>query len=278
MTSHSLPLATNVTGTRSSSSERRSSIVPRVTESSRLRRRRRCWFRPAVSPESRRTRCRGRRCSRRAARRRAVPIARGPALASACADGASALIDPLGHGIHVTRGVGRFKRAPDGGAVGWKGDPDRVTGRTSPPARTMLMTPALRTRFPAHRDRASPPSVLLAIPSSCTHGFRRPVISSTAPSPSWSRVPVGRASRSSPCRDVLAHQPRRHVEAGGAQLVVELGVDQVHLPQVRLGRVTPHARAVLDRLADVRVTVDAEPCHQQDPVRVRLRHRVVRCG
>ena len=73
-------------------------------------------------------------------------------------------------------------------------------------------------------------------------------------------MPVGSPSRSTPAgRDVLAHLPRRHGEAGGAQLVVQLGVDQVHLAQVGLGRVARHPRAVLDGHALMRVALDAEP-------------------
>jgi len=37
-------------------------------------------------------------------------------------------------------------------------------------------------------------------------------------------------------RHVLSHLPWRHVEAAGFELVVEFGVDQVHLAEIRLAR------------------------------------------
>ncbi|GGD28905.1 hypothetical protein GCM10007231_30530 [Nocardioides daphniae] len=51
---------------------------------------------------------------------------------------------------------------------------------------------------------------------------------------------------------------------GGTRLVKELGVDQVHLAQVGLERVTTHARAVLHVLTRVRVALDAAPGHERD--------------
>ena len=48
----------------------------------------------------------------------------------------------------------------------------------------------------------------------------------------------------------------------------------MHLAQVGLGRVARHARAVLDRLAHVRVALDAEPGQKADAVLVRLAEAV----
>ncbi len=60
-------------------------------------------------------------------------------------------------------------------------------------------------------------------------------------------------------RDVLAHLTGRDGEAGGRQLSMQLRVEQVHLAQIGLGRIARHPRAVLDRLAHVRVVFDSEP-------------------
>ncbi|GED39001.1 hypothetical protein MOX01_21430 [Microbacterium oxydans] len=38
----------------------------------------------------------------------------------------------------------------------------------------------------------------------------------------------------------------------------ELAVDQVHLPEIRLGRIGGHPRSVLDRRSTVRIAVDAQ--------------------
>ena len=43
------------------------------------------------------------------------------------------------------------------------------------------------------------------------------------------------------CGDVLAHRAGTDGEAGDRELVVQLAVDQVHLPQVRLRRVARHS-------------------------------------
>ena len=90
-------------------------------------------------------------------------------------------------------------------------------------------------------------------------------------SPMCSRVPVGSASRSMP-RVVMFSpiSPGATSKPGCAQLVVQLGVDQVHLAQVGLGRIARDARAVLHRHAHVRVAFDAEPGQQRDAGAVDL--------
>jgi hypothetical protein len=55
---------------------------------------------------------------------------------------------------------------------------------------------------------------------------------------------------------------------------VQLGVDEMHLTQVRLRRVTPDARAVLDRLALMGIARDAAPGQELDALLIRLAHRV----
>ena len=57
---------------------------------------------------------------------------------------------------------------------------------------------------------------------------------------------------------------RRESKPRLPRVVQELGVDEVHLAQVRLRWVARHARAVLHRRARVRVAFDAEPGHQLD--------------
>ena len=90
-------------------------------------------------------------------------------------------------------------------------------------------------------------------------------------------MPAGSASRSTP--RVVTFSPigaGRDVEPVGAQLVVQLGVDEVDLAQVRLRRVARDARAVLDGLAGVRVAGDAEPGDERDRVHDRLADAVLR--
>jgi hypothetical protein len=54
------------------------------------------------------------------------------------------------------------------------------------------------------------------------------------------------------------------------KLVVELGMDQVYLAEVRLLRIVAHPRKVLDRDAGVRVVGDSDPRDQPDAVAVLL--------
>ncbi len=71
---------------------------------------------------------------------------------------------------------------------------------------------------------------------------------------------MGKAEQVDPSgRDVLAQVGRAHREALGLQLLKQLGVDQMHLAQVGLGRVPSHARAVLNRDALVGVALHAQP-------------------
>ena len=79
-------------------------------------------------------------------------------------------------------------------------------------------------------------------PSSWTHGLRRPVTSTTAPAPRRRRVPLGQGEEVEAARgDVFAHLAGRQREAASTQLVVELGVDEVHLAQVGLVGSRPRA-------------------------------------
>ena len=73
---------------------------------------------------------------------------------------------------------------------------------------------------------------------------------------------------------VLPHLSGCDIEPGRAELAVELGMDEVHLPEVRLRGVAAHAGPVLDRLARVCVAFDAEACDQRDHISERLGHRV----
>jgi hypothetical protein len=55
-------------------------------------------------------------------------------------------------------------------------------------------------------------------------------------------------------------------------------MDQVHLTQIGLGRIPHDARAVLHRLAPMRIALDAEPGEQPDEFSHGLAHRVLRAA
>jgi hypothetical protein len=79
--------------------------------------------------------------------------------------------------------------------------------------------------------------------SSCLHGFRSAITSTTASSPRRRRPRsadrAGRGQR----RDVLARlAPTQPGKPCGGELVVQLGVDEVHLAQVELSRIAPRSR------------------------------------
>src|SRR4051794_4521684 len=76
------------------------------------------------------------------------------------------------------------------------------------------------------------------------------------------------------CSDVLPHLPGPNRKADGPQFVVQLGVDQVDLPQVRQVRVPARPRAVLDFLAHVRVALDAQSGQESDAALIRFAQRV----
>ncbi|KPV48361.1 hypothetical protein SE17_38480 [Kouleothrix aurantiaca] len=65
-------------------------------------------------------------------------------------------------------------------------------------------------------------------------------------------------------RNIFAHIASPHAKPGRAQLVVQLAVDQMHLPQVRLRGVGGDARAVLHGDAQVRIARHAQPFQQFD--------------
>ncbi len=72
------------------------------------------------------------------------------------------------------------------------------SGRTTPPAMTTAITPALRIRLPCSSRSSTAAIRPRWMLSSCVQGLRRPVISTIASSPSRSRVPVGRSSSAMP--------------------------------------------------------------------------------
>ena len=65
-------------------------------------------------------------------------------------------------------------------------------------------------------------------------------------------------------RDVLAHLAGAHVEARRLKLIVQLGMNQMHLAQIGLARVARHSRAMPDGRSHVRVTLDSQPREQPD--------------
>lgn len=70
--------------------------------------------------------------------------------------------------------------------------------------------------------------------------------------------------------DVLAHLPRCDIEAAISQLVVELGMNEVDLPQVRLCRVGPNSGAMLHGHPGVRIVVHPDTGDKVDAVRIQL--------
>ena len=76
-------------------------------------------------------------------------------------------------------------------------------------------------------------------------------------------------------RDVLPHVPGGDPVPQKIQLVVQLGMDQVDLAQVRGRWVTGYPRPVLDRAPGVHVSLDADAGDESDPVADRLAERVL---
>lgn len=64
--------------------------------------------------------------------------------------------------------------------------------------------------------------------------------------------------------DVLPHVSRPDLEPDAAELVVELGMNEVDLPEVGPGRITAYPRSVLHGCAEVRVAFYTEPGHKGD--------------
>ena len=59
------------------------------------------------------------------------------------------------------------------------------------------------------------------------------------------------------CRDVLSNRPRSHPKPSCIELIEQLLVDQVDLPQIWLGRILGNARTVLNSHSEVGITLDA---------------------
>ncbi|MCY1308035.1 hypothetical protein D9M70_580140 [compost metagenome] len=77
-----------------------------------------------------------------------------------------------------------------------------------------------------------------------------------------------------PGGDVLAHRAFRHVEAGELEFVMQLAVDQVHLPQIGLRRIRLDAGAVLDGNAEMGIALHAQPRQQHDRGHDRFAERM----
>ena len=61
--------------------------------------------------------------------------------------------------------------------------------------------------------------------------------------------------------DVLAQLSRGNREAGALQFVEQLGMYEMHLPQIGRTRIARDPRAMLDGFAMMRISVDAAPGH-----------------
>lgn len=70
--------------------------------------------------------------------------------------------------------------------------------------------------------------------------------------------------------EVLTQVAGADPKSGGVQFVVELGVNQVYLAKIGLGRVARDSRTMLDRPTHVCVAFDAEAGQQADAVPRRL--------
>jgi hypothetical protein len=79
-------------------------------------------------------------------------------------------------------------------------------------------------------------------------------------------------------RDVLTHLASADFEADRAQLVVQLGLDQVDLPQIGLLWLARLARKMLDRTAEMRITLYAQAAQELDPILGRFTERVRRAS
>jgi hypothetical protein len=89
----------------------------------------------------------------------------------------------------------------------------------------------------------------------------------------------GQPEQIDPARgDVFPHLTCRNDKPFFRELVVQLGVDQVYLAQVRCFGEVCHSRAMLDRAARMRVTFDSEPDQQLNAVGVGLAQCGWRCG
>ena len=78
--------------------------------------------------------------------------------------------------------------------------------------------------------------------------------------------------------DVLAEVGGLHDKTLAAQFVEQLGVDQMHLAQIGLGRIPADAGAVLDRLAHMGVAGDAESREQANAQGRRLAEVMAAAG
>ncbi len=149
------------------------------------------------------------------------------------------------------------------------------SGRTTPLATTIAMMPAFRTSAP-WSSRSSTAAIKPGrSPSSWRQGFGRPVTSITAsapqPQPGAGREPE---EVETACRDVLAHLAGSYGKTPGSELFVQLGVDQVNLPEVGRGGVSCHAAAVAHGRTRVHVAFNAETGKQPDARSRRLREGV----
>lgn len=75
---------------------------------------------------------------------------------------------------------------------------------------------------------------------------------------------------------VLAHHSRPESETATTELVVELGVEEMDLTQVRLGRVLTNPRPMLDRPAKMSIALDTETREKTDLGDHRLHQSVGR--
>ncbi len=76
------------------------------------------------------------------------------------------------------------------------------------------------------------------------------------------------------CGDVFAHLSRVNLEPSSLKFVVKLGVNEMHLAQIGLRRVSRNPGPMFDRHAHVRVALDAQSLEQLDAGLLELLHGV----
>jgi hypothetical protein len=76
-------------------------------------------------------------------------------------------------------------------------------------------------------------------------------------------------------RDVLAHLTGFHVQSSGAEFVQQLGVEQVHLPKIRLRRILGYSRAMLDSNPEMSVVTHPVTAYKLDASHAAFGKRMI---
>ncbi len=160
--------------------------------------------------------------------------------------------------------------------LGWKLDPYGITGRYLPSGQNdthdARLADDLALLVTLERRGHEPWLDLIELHAGVpeTGHFDDSGIAQAEPSPR------GQREQMNPARgDVLTHLSSRHGEAVRPEAVVKLGVDQMDLAQIRLARIARDPRAMLNRPAHVRVTLDPESLQEPDALPTTLAELVL---